>query len=137
MTAFVLRGFATEGVIDSPHLVATATFTEGKLTGTIRNDSEVRVTDGVVLAGDGYQLIPALAAGASAPFSFAPKVSNPQNGPPAILTIYPNPYNGYYNGPPPSQPTDADRLGFEKSAIPAVAAPAALRRFNPTITPRA
>jgi hypothetical protein len=135
MTAFVLRGFATEGVIDSPHLVATATFTNGKLTGTIRNDSEVRFTDAVVLAGDGYQLIPALAAGASAPFSFAPKVSNPQNGPPAILTIYPNPYNGYYNGPPPSQPTDADRVGFEKSAILSLVASAALSGFNPTITP--
>jgi len=135
MTAFVLRGFATEGVIDSPHLVATATFANGKLTGTIRNDSEVRFTDAVVLAGDGYQLIPSLAAGASAAFSFAPKASNPQNGPPAIATIYPNPYNGYYNGPPPRQPTDADRVGLEKSAILSLVASAAYSGFNPTITP--
>jgi hypothetical protein len=131
MTAFVLRGFASEAVIDSPQLVATAKLVNGKLTGTIRNNSSVRFTDAVVLAGDGYQLIPALAPGATATFDVAPKVSNPTNGPPAILTIYSN----FNNGPQFNPPTDADRVGTEKTGILSLISWGAFNGFNSTITP--
>lgn len=131
MTAFVLRGFATEGVIASPQLVATATLVNGKLTGTIKNNSAMSFTDAVVLAGDGFQLLPALAPGATATFDFAPKVSNPFTGPPAFSTIYTN----YYNGPPPSQPSDADRVGMEKTSILSMVAGGGFYGFTPTIVP--
>jgi hypothetical protein len=121
MTAFALRGFGTEDVVASPQLVATVSLVNGKLTGTIRNDSTVSFTDEVVLAGDAYQLLPALRPGATATFSVVPKASNPTNGPPAIATIYTN----YVNGPLPNQqPTEADREGLEKSAILSLVAPA-------------
>jgi hypothetical protein len=129
MTAFVLRGFATEGLIDAPHLVGDAKLVNGKLTGTIRNDSQVRFTDAVVLAGDGYQLLPALGPGATAAFEVTPKPSNPYGGQPAIYTIYGN----YYNGPQPGQPTDAERDGIEKTSILSVVAGGSF--FSPAITP--
>jgi hypothetical protein len=129
MTAFVLRGFATEGLIDAPHLVGDAKLVNGKLTGTIRNDSQVRFTDAVVLAGDGYQLLPALAPGATATFEVAPKPSNPYGGQPAIYTIYGNSYNGYQSG----RPTDAERDGIEKTSILSVVAGGSF--FSPAITP--
>ena len=114
MTAFVLRGFGTEGVVDAPHLVGVAMLANGKLTGTIRNDSKVRFTDAVVLAGDGFQLLPALAPGASTTFDFAPKTSNPYGGPPAYTNIY----NNYsFTGPLRMQPANVDREAMEKSSI--------------------
>jgi hypothetical protein len=132
MTAYSLRGFATEGVIAAPQLVATTKLVNGKLTGTVKNNSAMSFTDAVVLAGDGFQLLPALAPGATAPFDFAPKVSNPFTGPPAVATIYTN----YYNGPPPSQPTDADRVGMEKTSILSLVAGGGFYGgFTPTIVP--
>ncbi len=131
MTAFVLRGFASEGVIASPHLVATANLVNGKLTGTIRNDSSATFTDALVLAGDGYQLIPGLRPGASATFSLVPKAFNSSGGPPAIATIYTN----YINGPMPNQPTDAQREGLEKSAILTLVAPNNFSGISSAITP--
>jgi hypothetical protein len=131
MTAFVLRGFATEGMVDTPKLVATAQFVNGKLTGTIRNDTTTPFTDAVVLAGDGYQLLKALAPGATATFVVTPKVLNVTTGPPAIYSIYGN----YYNGPQFNPPTDADREGQEKSSILSLVATASFSGFNPTITP--
>ena len=131
MTAFVLRGFASEGVIASPHLVATAGLANGKLTGTIRNDSSATFTDALVLAGDGYQMIPGLRPGASATFSLVPKAFNASGGPPAIATIYTN----YINGPVPNQPTDAQREGLEKSAILTLVAPNNFSGISSAITP--
>ena len=131
MTAFVLRGFASESVVPSPHLVATANLVNGKLTGTIRNDSTVTFTDALVLAGDGYQLVPALRPGDTATFSLAPKAINTSNGPPAVATIYTN----YINGPLPNQPTDAQREGLEKSAILALVAPNNFSGVSSAITP--
>jgi hypothetical protein len=131
MTAFVLRGFATEGVIDAPHLVATAKLVNGKLTGTIRNDSTVAFTDAVVLAGNGYKLIPALAPGASANFEVVPTLTNPAAGPPAFATIYTN----YFNGPPPNQPTDAERIGLEKTAILSMIAQNGFNGYSSSIAP--
>jgi hypothetical protein len=131
MTAFVLRGFATEGVVDAPQLVATAKLVNGKLTGTIQNNSNLRFTDLVVLAGDGYQVISGLAPGAGATFSVTPKPSNPYAGPPAYMTIYGN----YFNGPPPSQTTDADRQNLEKSSILSLVAGGGFNGISSTISP--
>jgi hypothetical protein len=131
MTAFVLRGFATEGVVDAPQLVATAKLVNGKLTGTIQNNSNQRFTDLVVLAGDGYQVISGLAPGAGATFSVTPKPSNPYAGPPAYMSIYGN----YFNGPPPSQTSDADRQNLEKSSILSLVAGGGFNGISSTITP--
>jgi hypothetical protein len=131
MTAFVLRGFASEGVVDTPKLVATARFVNGKLTGTVRNDTTTAFTDLVVLAGDGYQLLKALAPGASATFDVTPKVVNVTAGPPAVFSIYGNYFNGYQ----PNPPSAADREGQEKSSILSLVAASSFSGFNPTITP--
>jgi hypothetical protein len=131
MTAFVLRGFATEGVVDAPQLVATTKLVNGKLTGTIQNNSSLRFTDLVVLAGDGYQVISGLAPGAGATFSVTPKPSNPYTGPPSYMTIYGN----YFNGPPPSQTTDADRQNLEKSSILSLVAGGGFNGISSTIAP--
>lgn len=131
MTAFVLRGFATEGVIATPQLVATAKLVNGKLTGTITNNSAMSFTDAVVLAGDGFQLLPALAPGATATFELTPKVPSPFTGPPAFATIYTN----YNNGPPLNQPTDVDRVGLEKTSILSMVAGGGFYGFTATIVP--
>jgi hypothetical protein len=131
MTAFVLRGFATEEVADAPHLVATTKLDNGKLTGTIQNNSTIRFTDLLVLAGDGYQVLAGLAPGATATYSVTPKVSNPYTGPPAYSTIYGN----YFNGPQPSQITDADRLNLEKSSILSLVAGGGFNGVSSTIVP--
>jgi hypothetical protein len=131
MTAFVLRGFATERVVDAPQLVATAKLVNGKLTGTIQNNSSLRFTDLVVLAGDGYQVIPGLAPGAGATFSVTPKPSNPYAGPPAYMSIYGN----YFNGPPPSQTTDVDRQNIIKSSILSLVAGGGFNGISSTIAP--
>jgi hypothetical protein len=131
MTAFVLRGFATEGVTDAPHLVVKSTFANGNLTGNVRNDSNTTFTDAVVLAGDGFQKLPNLAPGASASFDFTPKVSNPYMGPSAISTIYTN----YMYAPQPSQPTDAEREAMEKSSIISMIASTNYSGFSQPITP--
>ncbi|MDQ2944179.1 MAG: hypothetical protein M3R21_11000 [Candidatus Dormibacteraeota bacterium] len=134
MTAFVLRGFATEGVVDGPRMVGTARLVNGKLTGTIRNDSILRFTDAVVLAGDGYQVLPALEPGATTTFEVVPKVSNPYSGPPAYISIYTNYYNNT-GGMQPNQPTDADRVGIEKTSILSLVGASGFNGFNPTISP--
>ena len=116
MTAYVLRGFATEGLVTAPQLSASATFVNGKLTGTIRNLSSLPFTDAVVLAGDGYQVLPKLAPGATATFEVTPKITSMFTGQPTFMTIYPNSYFGN-GGPPPNQPSAADREAFEKTTI--------------------
>lgn len=131
MTAFVLRGFATEGMVNGPQLVGSAKLVNGKLVGTIQNNSNMRFTDALVLAGDGYQLLPELAPGATATFSVAPKVTNPFTGQPAYTTIYTN----YLNGQPPNQPTDADRVAMEKTSILSMVAGAGFNGFTPAIAP--
>ena len=116
MTAYTLRGFATEGLVAAPQLTASASMANGKLHGTIRNMSSSTFSDGVVLAGDGYQVLPALAPGASATFDVTPKISSPFTGQPAYLNIYPTSYytNGGFGAP---QSSDADREAFTKIAI--------------------
>ena len=131
MTAFVLRGFATEGVTDAPHLVVTSTFANGNLTGSVRNDSNTTFTDALVLAGDGFQKLPSLGPGASASFDVTPKASNPYMGPSAISNIYTN----YMYGPQPSQPTDAEREAMEKTSIISMIASTNYSGFSQPITP--
>src|SRR5487761_205156 len=119
MIAYTLRAFATEGLITAPQLSATATFANGKLQGTVRNLSSMPFTDEVVVAGDGYQILPTLAPGATATYAVTPKPTNIQLGPPALMNIYPNSFNNFYNtgGPQPTLSTDADREAFEKTVI--------------------
>lgn len=115
MTAYTLRGFATEGLVNAPQLTATATLTNGKLQGTIRNVSNLSFTDAVVLAGDGFQILPKLDAGATATYSVTPKVSV-FTGMPTAMTIYPS--TGFnFGGPVPSQSADADREALAKTSI--------------------
>ncbi|HEX9559982.1 MAG TPA: hypothetical protein VGA76_01990, partial [Candidatus Dormibacteraeota bacterium] len=121
----------TEGVVDAPQLVATSKLVNGQLTGSIQNNSNLRFTDLVVLAGDGYQVIPGLAPGAGATFSVTPKASNPFAGPPAYMTIYGN----YFNGPPPSQISDTDRQAVEKTSILSLVAGGGFNGLNSTIVP--
>src|SRR5487761_1619919 len=119
MIAYTLRAFATEGLVTAPQLSATATFANGKLQGTVRNLSSMPFTDEVVVAGDGYQILPTLAPGATATYAVTPKPTNIQLGPPALMNIYPNSFNNFYNtgGPQPTLSTDADREAFEKTVI--------------------
>jgi hypothetical protein len=135
MTAFVLRGFTAEGVVTAPKLVATATLVNGKLTGTVQNDSSIPVTDAVVIAGDGYQLLKALAPGASATFDFAPKATNLSAGPPAVSSIYTPYYGPQFGGPGFSGPSNPDRVAVEKTSILSLVASGAFSGFSPTITP--
>jgi hypothetical protein len=131
LTAYFLRGFATEGLTDGPHLVVTAKFANGNLTGTVRNDSGTTFTDAVVLAGNGFQKLAALPPGATASFEVAPKASNPYSGPPVFSTIY----SGYMSGPRSSQPTDADRDGITRTAMLSMIAAPNYYGYSQSITP--
>jgi hypothetical protein len=117
MVAYTLRGFATEGMVQAPQLAASASLIGGKLHGTVKNLSNVAFIDAVVIAGDGFQLLPKLDPGATATFDVTPKVSNMMMGQPAILTIYPSSLYGFNGGPPVSQSADADREALTKTVI--------------------
>jgi hypothetical protein len=117
MTAYALRGFASEGLVAAPQLTATATLSNGKLQGTIRNTSSLTFTDAVVLAGDAYQVLPALAPGATATYDVTPKAPSVFTGQPAFFNIYPSSFYNFGGGAPPSQSSDADREAFEKTTI--------------------
>ena len=112
MTAFTLRGFATEGMIAAPHLSGHLRAVNGQLTGSIENLSSTTFTDAVVIAGDGFQKLGALPPGARVTVGFVPKITT-FNGPPAILSVYPN----YSFGPQAGAPTDAQRDGEAKTRI--------------------
>lgn len=116
MTAYTLRGFATEGLVNAPQLTATATLINGKLQGTIRNVSNLSFTGAVVLAGDGFQVLPTMGPGAAATYSVTPKVSSMLTGMPGYMTIYPS--SGYsFGGTVAPQSADADREAFAKTSI--------------------
>ncbi|MEA2642979.1 MAG: hypothetical protein QOG08_5, partial [Chloroflexota bacterium] len=116
MTAYTLRGFASEGMVDAPQLTGTATLANGKLHGTIRNTSSLTFTDAVVLVGDAYQVLPTMAPGATATYDVTPKAPSLFTGQPAFISIYPSIYYNY-GGAVPSQSSDADREAFEKTTI--------------------
>src|SRR6202035_4942434 len=73
MTAFALGGFATEGITTAPKLTAHVALVNGQLTGTIENHSNLTFTDGVLMAGDNFQTIGALKAGAYGDLSLTPR----------------------------------------------------------------
>ncbi|MGZ6046714.1 MAG: hypothetical protein ACXWNW_19535, partial [Isosphaeraceae bacterium] len=115
MTAFNLRGFATEGITTAPHVVANATLVGGRLTGTVQNLSSTSFTDGVVIAGNAYKTFGRLAPGAKADFSLVPAASNLLNGPPIFMQIYPG--SGLYGPPQSNASTDVQRESDTKSAV--------------------
>lgn len=116
MTAFTLRGFATESVTSAPHLIGSVRLVGGKLVGTVVNSSSTTYTDGVVIAGNSYQRFGQLAPGATVSFELMPSLANPYMGPPAYLQVYPN--SMYMGGPQgPSRPTDAERENQIKTQI--------------------
>ena len=115
MTAFTLRGFASERMASAPHIVASASLTGGKLAGTVRNESTLHFTDGVALSGNSFQKLGSLGPGESASFSLLPSVTNPMNGPPVYQTIY---ANAFTCCPPQSQNnSEAEREAEIKFAI--------------------
>lgn len=133
MTAFNLRGFAAEGITTSPHIVARATLVGGKLTGTVQNLSSASFTDGVVISGNGYQKFGKLAPGASTSFSLVPSVSNPFNGPPAFMQIYPG--SGMFGPPQTSASTDVQRQSDTKSAVLSMLPINGIKGVSESVTP--
>ena len=116
MTAFVLGGFATESMSSAPQLSARLQLVNGKLTGTIENHSSLTFTDAVLIAGDSFQTVGALKPGATLAINLAPKPGNPL-GQPTYTRIY---GSAFFNGPQPSNPTDAQREDYAKTQILAV-----------------
>lgn len=114
MTAFTLRGFATEGITTAPQLVANARLVGGKLTGTIQNLSSTPFTDAVVLAGNSYQTFGRIPAGASVTFSMAVSVTNQLNGPPAFMQIYPS---NIFGAPSLNTSSSAERIAEIKGTV--------------------
>jgi len=112
MTAFTLRGFATEGIAAAPRLSGHLQMVNGQLTGSIENQSTTSFSDAVVIAGDGFQKLGALAPGATVTVGFAPRATT-LNGPPGVFSIYPN----YAMGPPPNQPSEVLRVGQARTQI--------------------
>ena len=113
MTAFVMSGFATESISAAPRLTAHLQLVNGKLAGTIENGSNLTFTDAVLVMGDDFQTFRALKPGASATVSLDVKPAN-QFGQPTYTRIY---GANYFNGPQPSQPTDAQREDYAKTQI--------------------
>jgi hypothetical protein len=116
MTAFVLGGFATESMSSAPQLSAHLQLANGKLTGTIENHSSLTFTDAVLIIGDSFQTVGAMKPGATMAINLAPKPGNPF-GQPTYTRIY---GSAFFNGPQPSNPTDAQREDFAKTQILAV-----------------
>ncbi len=116
MTAFVLGGFATETISPAPQLTAHLQLVNGTFAGTIENHSELAFTDAVLIVGDSFQTFGALKPGAAATINLSPKPANPF-GQPLYMRIY---GSSFFNGPGPSQPTDAQREDYAKTQILAV-----------------
>jgi hypothetical protein len=116
MTAFTLRGFATEELTGASPLVAQAQLVGGKLTGTVQNRSTIRFTDAVIIAGNAYQKFDALAPGATVTFSLTPAAANPfgGGGPPAYSQIY---QGGYYGPMPQGGSSDEQRENQTKQMV--------------------
>ena len=115
MSAFTLRGFATEGITSGPQVTGQAQLFGGKVKGTIKNVSSLNFTDGVVFAGNTYQKIGELAPGGTASFNLLPSTSASFNGNPAFMQVYPS--NMSCCGAPPSQSTDAERQAETRTAV--------------------
>jgi hypothetical protein len=116
MTAFNLRGFATEGLLASaPKIVTHAQMVGGQVTGTVQNLSSIHFTDGLVLVGNSFHKLGDLPANATASFSVQPSPATQFNGQPIAMTIYPSAYSCC---PPQAQGnTDQERENEARGAV--------------------
>ena len=112
MSAFTMRGFATERIMTAPHLAGHLQEVNGRLTGEIENLSSTDFSDSLVIVGDGYQKLGRLKPGATISVDVAPAAVT-MGGPPAIFRIYPN----YSYGVQPSESASALRSGETKTEI--------------------
>ena len=113
MTAFTLRGFATEQIAAAPSLMASAELSGGQVKGTIRNASVMTFTDGIVFSGTGYQRIGPLGPDGTVSFAVTPAAST-VIGPPAYMQVYRN--NLCCSGPAGNSP-DVERINETRSSI--------------------
>ncbi|HEV2140662.1 MAG TPA: hypothetical protein VGT01_05670, partial [Candidatus Dormibacteraeota bacterium] len=113
MTAFTLRGFATEDIGAPVALDSTAELSGGQVKGTIRNSSSMTFTDGVVLSGGSYQKLGRLQPGGTLSFAVTPGTAMVL-GPPPYMQIYPS--NLCCSGPSGNSP-EVERLNETRSSI--------------------
>ncbi len=120
VTAFNLRGFATEGTTAAPALTAYLQFTQGNLVGVVENHSSMTFSDAVLIAGDAYQALGRLAPGASLALSLQAKAASPFNGNPISTRIYPSAMYGNYVNPGAGfggRASDAERRAEDRTQI--------------------
>ena len=115
MTAFTLRGFANEAVLNAaPQLSGQVQLIQGQLTGTITNVSSMQFSDGVVFSGNSFQKLGRLGPGGSSSFTLQPSL-NSYSGLPVFVSLYPNNLN--FNGVPPANASDVERENEMRTAI--------------------
>ncbi len=120
VTAYNLRGFATEGTTSAPALTAHLQFTQGNLVGVVENHSTMAFTDAVLVAGDAYQALGPIAPGASLALKLQPKAASPFNGNPISARIYPSTMYGNYGGNGPGfggRTSDVERRAEDRTQI--------------------
>jgi hypothetical protein len=120
VTAFNLRGFASEGTTAAPALTARLQFAQGNLVGVVENHSNMSFSDAVLVAGDAYQTLGPIGPGASIALSLQPKAASPFNGNPISTRIYPSVMYG--NGGNPGagfggRASDAERRAEDRTQI--------------------
>lgn len=139
VTAFNLRSFATEGMVSSPALSAQVTFSQGALVGAVLNQSSIRFSDAVFVAGDSFQALGPIAPGQAVALSLQPKAPNPAGGNPVFMRIYPNTLNigGFnpYPGGPAAKPTEAERRAQDRTLILGSLLGGYQAMVSPAITP--
>ncbi|HZQ49226.1 MAG TPA: hypothetical protein VFB69_02855 [Candidatus Dormibacteraeota bacterium] len=113
MTAFTLRGFATEDVSPAPAITGSAHLSAGRVAGSITNRSSTSFTDGVVISGSAYEKLGAIGPGGTLTFSVTPALAT-VGGPPTSSQIYPN---NLCCGPPAGNSPDVERTNEMRSAI--------------------
>jgi hypothetical protein len=67
VTAFTLRGYATESAVEAPTLTASLSLHNGRLTGVVHNGSKLHFTGGLLVFGTSYQRLSRLSPGADLP----------------------------------------------------------------------
>ena len=120
MTAFNLRGFASEGTTATPGLTASLQFVQGNLVGMLENHSTMTFSDAVLVAGDAYQTLGPIGPGASIALRLQPKAASPFNGNPVSTRIYPSAMYG--NGGNPGavfggRASDTERRAEDRTQI--------------------
>ncbi len=120
VTAFNLRGFATEGTTTAPALTAHLQFSQGNLVGQVENHSNIAFSDAVLIAGDAYQTLGPIAPGGSVALNLQPKAAVPFNGNPVFARIYPSGMYGNYGNPSVGfggRPADVERRAQDRTQI--------------------